>query len=58
MKQRNGNAGSSEGAEMSFAISGIRTRMPSQFKAILPAEIIKALAREHLSVRAAHGRTG
>src|ERR1700736_123624 len=29
-----------------------------QFKAILAAEIIKALDREHLSVRAAHGRTG
>ena len=29
-----------------------------QFKAILAAEIIKALNREGLSVRAAHGRTG
>ncbi len=29
-----------------------------QFKAILAAEIIKALDRERLSVRAAHGRTG
>ena len=29
-----------------------------QFKAILAAEIIKALEREHLSLRAAHGRTG
>ena len=29
-----------------------------QFKAILAAEIIKALDREHLTVRAAHGRTG
>ena len=29
-----------------------------QFKAILAAEIIKALEREGLSVRAAHGRTG
>jgi predicted XRE-type DNA-binding protein len=29
-----------------------------QFKAILAAEIIKALDREHLSVRAAHERTG
>ena len=29
-----------------------------QFKGILAAEIIKALDREHLSVRAAHGRTG
>ncbi len=29
-----------------------------RFKAILAAEIIKALDRQHLSVRAAHGRTG
>jgi predicted XRE-type DNA-binding protein len=29
-----------------------------QFKAILAAEIVKALDREHLSVRAAHARTG
>ena len=29
-----------------------------QFKAILAAEIIKALDREHLTVRAAHCRTG
>jgi predicted XRE-type DNA-binding protein len=29
-----------------------------QFKAILAAEIIKALDREGLTVRAAHGRTG
>src|SRR5437867_897008 len=29
-----------------------------QFKAILAAEIIKALDRQRLSVRAAHGRTG
>ncbi len=29
-----------------------------QFKAILVAEIIKALDREHLTVRAAHQRTG
>ena len=29
-----------------------------QFKAILAAEIVKALDREGLSVRAAHGRTG
>ena len=29
-----------------------------QVKAILAAEIIKALEREHLTVRAAHARTG
>ena len=32
--------------------------MPHNSKAILAAEIIKALDREGLSVRAAHGRTG
>lgn len=30
----------------------------NQFKAILAAEIIKALDKEHLTVRAAHQRTG
>ena len=30
----------------------------AQFKAILAAEIIKVLARERLTVRAAHARTG
>ena len=29
-----------------------------QFKAILAAEIIKAFDREHLTIRAAHGRNG
>jgi predicted XRE-type DNA-binding protein len=29
-----------------------------QFKAILASEIIKALDRQHLTVRAAHARTG
>lgn len=29
-----------------------------QFKAILAAEVIKALDREHLTLRAAHSRTG
>ena len=29
-----------------------------QFKAILAAEIIKSLDRQHLTVRGAHGRTG
>ena len=43
---------------MCSAISGTRTPTPKQFKAILAAEIIKALDREHLTVRAAHGRTG
>jgi predicted XRE-type DNA-binding protein len=30
----------------------------AQFKAILAAEIIKALDRDHMTVRAAHSRTG
>jgi predicted XRE-type DNA-binding protein len=30
----------------------------AQFKAILAAEVIKALDRQHLTVRAAHARTG
>ena len=29
-----------------------------QFKALLAAEIVKALDRDHLTVRAAHARTG
>jgi len=33
-------------------------RKVEQFKAILAAEIIKALDRERLTVRAAHARTG
>jgi predicted XRE-type DNA-binding protein len=37
---------------------GHRNADADQFKAILAAEIIKALDREGLSVRAAHGRTG
>src|ERR1700683_2731552 len=41
-----------------FRDLGHRNTDAEQFKAILAAEIIKALDREHLSVRAAHGRTG
>jgi predicted XRE-type DNA-binding protein len=41
-----------------FRDLGQRNADAEQFKAILAAEIIKALDRESLSVRAAHGRTG
>ena len=41
-----------------FRDLGHETADAGQFKAILAAEIIKALDREHLTVRAAHGRTG
>jgi predicted XRE-type DNA-binding protein len=37
---------------------GHATADAEQFKAILAAEIIKTLDREHLTVRAANGRTG
>lgn len=41
-----------------FRDLGHRNSDVEQFKAILAAEIVKALDREGLSVRAAHGRTG
>jgi hypothetical protein len=41
-----------------FRNLGHKNADAEQFKAILAAEIIKALDREGLSVRAAHGRTG
>ncbi len=41
-----------------FRDLGYKNADAQQFKAILAAEIIKALDREGLSVRAAHGRTG
>jgi predicted XRE-type DNA-binding protein len=41
-----------------FRDLGHKNADAEQFKAILAAEIIKALEREHLTVRAAHGRTG
>ena len=41
-----------------FRYIGHRNADVEQFKAILAAEIIKALDREGLSVRVAHGRTG
>jgi predicted XRE-type DNA-binding protein len=41
-----------------FRDLGYKNADAEQFKAILAAEIIKALDREHLTVRAAHARTG
>lgn len=41
-----------------FADLGRENADCKQLKAILAAEIIKALERERLTVRAAHGRTG
>jgi predicted XRE-type DNA-binding protein len=41
-----------------FRDLGHKNADAEQFKAILAAEIIKALDRKGLSVRAAHGRTG
>jgi predicted XRE-type DNA-binding protein len=41
-----------------FRDLGHETADAQQFKAILAAEIIKALDRESLTVRAAHARTG
>jgi predicted XRE-type DNA-binding protein len=46
------------GSGNAFRDLGHETPDAEQFKAILAAEIIKALDREHLTVRAAHGRTG
>src|SRR5207247_3545229 len=41
-----------------FRDLGHKNADAEQFKAILAAEIIKALDREHLTVRGAHRRTG
>ncbi len=41
-----------------FRDHGHKNADADQFKAILAAEIIKALDRERLSVRGAQGRTG
>jgi predicted XRE-type DNA-binding protein len=41
-----------------FRDLGHKNADAAQFKAILAAEIIKALDRERLTVRAAHARTG
>ena len=41
-----------------FRDLGHKNADAEQFKAILAAEVIKALDRDHLTVRAAHDRTG
>src|SRR5712692_5021307 len=41
-----------------FRDLGHKNADAAQFKALLAAEIIKALDREHFTVRAAHARTG
>jgi predicted XRE-type DNA-binding protein len=41
-----------------FRDLGHKNADAEQFKAILAAEIIKAIDRDHLTVRAAHTRTG
>jgi len=46
------------GSGNGFRDLGHKNADAEQFKAILAAEIIRALDREHLTVRAAHGRTG
>jgi predicted XRE-type DNA-binding protein len=48
----------SRGSESVFRDLGYKNADVEQFKAILAAEIIKALDRERLTVRGAHGRTG
>ena len=46
------------GSGNAFRDLGHKNADSEQFKAILAAEIIKALDRERLTVRAAHARTG
>jgi predicted XRE-type DNA-binding protein len=46
------------GSGNAFRDLGQENADAEQFKAILAAEIVKALDREHLTVRAAHQRTG
>ena len=50
--------GVARGSGNAFPDLGHKTADADQFKAILAAEIIKALDRERLTVRAAHSRTG
>ena len=49
--------GVARGSGNAFPDLGHKSADAEQFKAILAAEIIKALDRERLTVRAAHGRT-
>jgi predicted XRE-type DNA-binding protein len=51
-------AGSGTGSGNAFRDLGHKSADAEQFKAILAAEIVKALGRERLTVRAAQARTG
>lgn len=55
---RNGKLEVARGSGNVFRDLGRKSADVEQFKALLGAEIIKALDREGLSVRAAHSRTG
>jgi predicted XRE-type DNA-binding protein len=55
---KNGRLAVVRGSGNVFRDLGRENADVEQFKAILAAEIIKALDREGLTVRAAHGRTG
>ena len=55
---KNEKLGVVRGSGNVFRDLGRKNADAEQFKAILAAEIIKALDREDLSVRAAHSRTG
>ena len=55
---KNGKLNVVRGSGNVFRDLGHKNADAEQFKAILAAEIIKSLDREHLTVRAAHGRTG
>src|SRR5437588_11401246 len=52
------NMGVLRGSGNAFRDLGYKNADAAHLKAILAAEIIKALDREHLTVRAAHDRTG
>jgi predicted XRE-type DNA-binding protein len=55
---KRGKLGVVQGSGNVFRDLGHENADAQQFKAILAAEIIKALDREHLTVRGAHARTG
>ena len=55
---KSGRLGVARGSGNVFRDLGHKNADAEQFKAILAAEIIKALDRSGLSVRAAHARTG
>lgn len=55
---KNGKLKMMRGSGKVFRDVGQKNADAEQFKAILAAEIIKALDRDRLTVRAAHARTG